>query len=274
MIKLSKVNKIYPNGFKALRNLSFGVEKGQIFCILGPNGAGKTTTFDILTEKIPHSSGQVELEGNMIEKAENSLASMGVCSQTNSLWESMTIEEHLRIYAQIRGLSEIEESVSFLLSALGLEVHAKKQVSQLSGGTKRKLSVALALIGAPDIILLDEPTTGVDPKGRSQIWNLLKAIIKEKPVAILLSTHFIEDAELVADKLGILVNGSLVSVGALPELRKKYEDYFIVIEGAAEETESEIEKIVKTLLPKAIIDKNPDQSGLVFRVFFFLFIII
>jgi len=268
MIKLIGVNKIYPNGFKALRNLNFGVEKGQIFCMLGPNGAGKTTTFNILTKKTSITSGTIEYQGHEFEEKLCPSHTIGICPQANTLWAYLTVQEHLRVYAYLKGIPTMEakETINFLLVALGLEEHSQKKVSQLSGGTKRKLCVALAVIGAPDIILLDEPTTGVDPLGRNQIWNLLKMIERIKPVAIVLSTHYMEDAELVADKLGILVNGSLLTIGTLPELRKKYEDYFIVIDGAAEGCIEEIDRVVKSLLPKAIYDPNPEQKGLVFRV--------
>ena len=201
MIRLINVNKKYPKGHKALHNLNFGVEKGQIFCLLGPNGAGKTTTFDILTKKISFDSGQIEFQGQDFADSKM-LPTIGLCPQSNILWDFMTVEEHLKVYSYIKGISNIDENILFQMKSLGLETHSHKKVSQLSGGTKRKLCVALAVLGAPDIILLDEPTTGVDPIGRNQIWNLLKTICKEKPVTILLSTHYIEDAELVADKLG------------------------------------------------------------------------
>ena len=204
MIKLIGVNKMYPNGFKALRNLNFGVEKGQIFCMLGPNGAGKTTTFNLLTKKTSITSGTIEYQGHEFEEKLCPSHTIGICPQANTLWAYLTVQEHLRVYAYLKGIPTMEakETISFLLVALGLEEHSQKKVSQLSGGTKRKLCVALAVIGAPDIILLDEPTTGVDPLGRNQIWNLLKMIERIKPVAIVLSTHYMEDAELVADKLG------------------------------------------------------------------------
>ena len=201
MIRLTNVNKKYPKGPKALHNLSFGIEKGQIFCLLGPNGAGKTTTFDILTKKISFDSGQIEFKGQNFADAKM-LPTIGLCPQSNLLWDLLTVEEHLKVYSYIKGISNMDENIQFLMRSLGLETHSHKTTSQLSSGTKRKLCVALAVLGAPDIILLDEPTTGVDPIGRNQIWNLLKAICQKKPVTILLSTHYMEDAELVADKLG------------------------------------------------------------------------
>ena len=196
IIKSVNVQKIFPNGYKALYDLSFGVEKGQIFCMLGPNGAGKSTTFDILTQKIPITSG-------FIKKGKRNLK-IGVCFQYNTLWNDLSVQEHLNIYALMKGLStnDAKESIKYLLDALSLEQHRKKKVQELSEGTKRKLSVALCVLGAPDLILLDEPTTGVDPIGRSQIWSLLKTLVKKNGCSVIMSTHYMEDAELIADKIG------------------------------------------------------------------------
>ena len=201
VIKAIKVQKIYPNGFKALYDLSFGVEKGQIFCILGPNGAGKTTTFNVITGKIPINTGKIYIKNQDPSQAHQTT---GICLETDTLWNSLTIKQHLEVYAGIRGLKKPETklAVGYLLEALGLEEYGEKRIIELSGGTKRKVCVALSIIGAPDTILLDEPTTGVDPKGRSQIWNLLKSIVKKKEATLIMSTHYMEDVELVADKLG------------------------------------------------------------------------
>ena len=203
-IKAIGVQKVFTNGFKALYDLTFGVEKGQIFCLLGPDGAGKTTTFNILTQRISFTSGILKINSQDILTSDDSLHRIGICCQSNALWKFMTVRQHLCIYSYIKGIrqEDIEENIEYLLHVLQLKEHENKSVSSLSGGTKRKLCVGIAVLGAPDIILLDEPTTGVDPFGRNQIWRLLKTIQKNKPTAILLSTHYIEDAELIADKLG------------------------------------------------------------------------
>jgi len=189
---------------KALYDLSFAVEKGQIFCLLGPNGAGKTTTFNILTHKISFTSGKLKINNQEISDSVGSEYTTGICYQSNTLWQPITVKRHLLIYSYIKGIKKknINPTIDYLLEMLGLEEHAEKKVSQLSEGTKRKLCVAIAVLGVPDLLLLDEPTTGVDPIGRSHMWSFLKAITKQKPITIVLSTHYMEDAELVADKLG------------------------------------------------------------------------
>jgi len=204
VIKTNRIQKKYSNGTQALCNLTFGVEKGQIFCLLGPNGAGKTTTFNILSKRISKTSGEILIHGQPVSKISESSYTIGVCLQSNTLWNYLTVEQHLRIYAYVKGMERkyINENIRILLSALGLEENANKKVNELSGGSKRKLCAAIAILGGPDVIFLDEVTTGVDAIGRSKIWSLLKDIVKEKENAVILSTHYIEDAEFIADKLG------------------------------------------------------------------------
>ena len=189
---------------KALDDLSFGVERGQIFCLLGPNGAGKTTSFNVITGKLPPTSGKLQEREKKITSVMDGTFTTGICQQTNTLWNYMTVKQHLQVYADLRGMQNVQaaESIDFLLSTLDLEKHANKKIRQLSGGTKRKLCVALAVIGEPDMILLDEPTTGVDPIGRDQIRTLLKSLANNNSSSVIFSTHSMDDAEYLADKLG------------------------------------------------------------------------
>jgi len=248
-----------------LNDLTFGVEQGQIFCMLGPNGAGKSTSFDIIAHKIPRTTGELFYQG---EESVHTRLTCGLTTQSNTLWNFMTIRQHLRVYSYMKGLSknEANESIEYLLEIFNLKDHADKKIDQLSGGTKRKLSVALSVLKVPDVIFLDEPTTGVDPIGRSQIWRLLKMLMKEKPITVILSTHYIEDAELIADKLGIMVNGGFATIGNMVELRKKYENYLIVIDETELKVLDEIKLAVQSVSSKAIMDQNPERKGLVFRV--------
>jgi len=265
LIKFVDVEKVYVNGCHAVEKLSFGIESGQIFCLIGPNGAGKTTTFDILTQKIRASSGQVYIQDQELDKVKKGFT-YGLCLQSDTLWTSLTVRQHLRIYSLMKGIKKKEalEAIEYLMNKLGLKEHAEKRVKNLSGGTKRKLSVALALIGGPEIIILDEATTGVDPVGRNQIWELLKLLSEKRKTTVFISTHYMEDAELVADRLGILVSGRLESVGRVSELRKKYEEYSVIIKNIEDDSVEYIEEIVKNIIPKAKARIN--QKGLTFKV--------
>jgi len=204
VIKVMELEKVYKNGKKALDNVSFGVEQGQIFCLLGINGAGKTTCFDVLTNNIPKTTGDVEIQGQELPDFYKNSSQVGVCAQTNTLWPNLTLRQHLLIYSRIKGLKghEAEEVIQYLLDALQLEACSQQKVSELSMGTQRKLCVALSVIGGPRILFLDEPSTGVDPVGRSQIWDLVKAVSQAKQGATIVTTHYMQEAELIADKLG------------------------------------------------------------------------
>ena len=207
IIQVKDVQKIHSNKFQALHDLSFGVQKGRIFCLLGPNGAGKSTAFDILTGRISRTSGSVLLSGHSLPKqggASHALSQAGLCLQSNSLWEYMTVRQHLSVYASLKGIGgdEANEIISFLLDSLYMKGDANKKVDTLSGGTKRKLCTAIALLAAPELIFLDEPSTAMDPLSRRRLWILVKGIMNRTNGSTVLTTHFMQEAEQVADKVG------------------------------------------------------------------------
>ena len=210
LIQAVNVQKVHSNKFEALHNLSFGVPRGQIFCLLGPNGAGKSTAFDILTGRISTTSGHVQLSGSTLPKRGGSskgLHRAGLCLQNNSLWDYMTVEQHLRVYASLKGMTgnEADEIISFLLASLYMTDDANKRVYILSGGTKRKLCVAIALLAAPELIFLDEPSTAMDPLSRRRLWMLVKGIMSQTHGSTVLTTHFMQEAEQLADKIGRVI---------------------------------------------------------------------
>jgi len=266
-VRIIQGYKFYPDDWQALQDLNFGMEKGQIFCLLGPNEAGKTTTFDIITGKTRLTYGKAYIYGQELGKSTNAYT-IGCCSQIDTLWENFTVEQHMRLFACLKGINEddIDENIDRFTGALGLKQHLEKPVKALSGGTKRKLSVALALIGGPDLIVLDEPTTGVDPIGRNQIWTLLKTLAEKKKSTILISTHYMEDAELVADKLGILVNGSMKSLGNIADIRRTYQEHYLTAEGVSNGFEDILASTIKRVLPEAVLDTNSDDKKMIFKV--------
>jgi len=204
-VKIVQGHRFYPDGWRALWDLNFGVGKGQIFCLLGPNESGKTSAFDIITRKGLVTYGKAYIYGQELKKDLKPIFKTGFCMQSDVLWDYLTVEQHFNLYCCLLGFGEKEtkEAIQYITKALGMKKYLDKKVRTLSGGTKRKLSVALAIIGGPEIIVLDEPTTGVDAIGRSQIWKLLKILAEKKKSTVLISTHYMEDAELVADKLGM-----------------------------------------------------------------------
>lgn len=223
-IKAVSITKVYPNAYEALSNVSFGAQKNEVFCLLGPNGAGKSTMFDILTGRISSTSGHVQLLN--CSSSKHSLAEMtgrvGICLQTNTLWDALTVYQHLKVYARLKRISgsDAREIIQFLLRSLHLEDKAHSRPQQLSGGTKRKLCLAIALIVAPEMLFLDEPSTAMNPISRRQAWSILKAIMKRTQGATILTTHFMEEAELVADKIGESVGLSAFMVFRNPNERE------------------------------------------------------
>ena len=187
MVRILGGEKYYPNNTRILWNLNFGVEKGQIFCLLGPNHSGKSLIFDVLNRRTFLDSGSVFIKGQEISKKLPSTAITGACLQTDTHSDSLTVRQNLMVIATIRGMShqEANEAVEQIMHALDLHRHSSKFASHLSAGTQRKLNVALALIGGPELLLLDTPTTGVDPVGRNQIWTLLKKLVKVKNSTVL-----------------------------------------------------------------------------------------
>ena len=203
------VKKTYSNGLKALDSLTFGAKKNQTFCLLGPNSAGKSTAFGVLTSQIKRTEGGIYLNGRPMSRYfsfASKFEQAGICMQTNTLWDSLTVEQHLKVYAKLKGLSkqDSQDIISFLLRSLYMDGDTHKQAQQLSGGTKRKLCVAIALIATPELVFLDEATTAMDPMARRQVWNLLKAVMKATQGTTIMTTHYMEEAELVADKIGKL----------------------------------------------------------------------
>jgi len=269
-IKAIEVQKVYPNGFKALHDLSFGVEEGQVFCLLGPNGAGKTTAFEIMTASIPKTAGDVFLQNQPLTRDSSAFYETGICSQSNTLWDYVTVEQHLKVYARFKGISgeESQQVIQYLLKALQLEEHAQKGSEKLSGGNKRKLCVAMAMIAAPKLLFLDEPSTGMDPIARRYLWGLIKEIMKRRQGAMVLTTHYMQEAELVGDKLGILINGRFATIGNMPKLKEKFGEYSVVVyeNECVGDCQEEVDKIMKKNFSDSRQHTDANQKGLTYKV--------
>uniref|UniRef100_A0A672MA86 Cholesterol transporter ABCA5 n=1 Tax=Sinocyclocheilus grahami TaxID=75366 RepID=A0A672MA86_SINGR len=206
---LSKRRKV------ATKNVSFCVRKGEVLGLLGPNGAGKSTIMHMLSGDTEPTAGQV---------LENPLEHVGCCPQVNPLWPRITLQEHLEIYAAIKGLRQrdIPNIIKRVVNALELKDHLYKQAKNLSAGLKRKLCFALSMLGNPQIVLLDEPSTGMDPKSKQRMWRAIRAAFKNKQRGALLTTHYMEEAEAVCDRVAIMVSGQLRCIGSIQHLKGKF----------------------------------------------------
>lgn len=207
----------------AVDNVTFGVKHGEVFALLGPNGAGKSTTISLIRGDIQPSrnGGDVLVENTSVSR-HRALArsSLGVCPQFDAI-DSMTVEEHLRFYAKIRGISDVNHNVQAILHAVGLEAFSKRMAHALSGGNKRKLSLGIALMGNPSVILLDEPSSGLDAAAKRIMWATLSHIVPNR--SILLTTHSMEEADALASRAGILAK-RMLAMGSVDNLRQRFGD--------------------------------------------------
>lgn len=218
----------------ATKHISFCVKKGEILGLLGPNGAGKSTVINILVGDIEPTSGQVFLGDYSSDPAEedDSVKCMGYCPQINPLWPDITLQEHFEIYGAVKGMSasDIKEVTNRITNALDLKEHLQKTIKKLPAGIKRKLCFALSMLGNPQITLLDEPSTGMDPKAKQHMWRAIRTAFKNKKRAAILTTHYMEEAEAVCDRVAIMIAGQLRCIGTVQHLKSKFgKGYFLEI---------------------------------------------
>ncbi|OMJ94066.1 hypothetical protein SteCoe_2836 [Stentor coeruleus] len=223
---LTKSYRVGGKAFVAVNELSFSVKKEECFALLGINGSGKTTTFKMLTGEIPCDSGSAYVGGKNVSKELSEARTLiGYCPQFDALTENLTGKEHLNVYAHIKGIpnNRIDEEVNNMLKYMDLEQYANILAGTYSGGNKRKLSVAMALIGNPSVVFLDEPSAGMDPEARKKMWKIL-GNIKSKKSAVILTTHSMEEAEALCDRMTIMVKGRLKCIGTSTWIKNKFGD--------------------------------------------------
>lgn len=224
-------------GFEALKGVSFSVRRGEIFGFLGPNGAGKTTTLHILTTLIKPSAGKAFVAGHDVVREPNKVRrEIGVVFQDPSLDEELTGYENLYIHGRLYGLSgaELKKRIDEALNFVELHEFKDRPVRTYSGGMRRRLEIARALLHAPRVLFLDEPTLGLDPHTRVHIWEYLKRLNRELGVTVFLTTHYMEEAEALCHRVAIIDRGKIVALGTVEELRSLVgpEVVYMRLEGA------------------------------------------
>ena len=210
MIEIKNLSKQFE-GFQAVENLSLRIETGEFFALLGPNGAGKTTTISMISTLLLPSGGEIYIDGERLTRQRKDIKrKVSVVTQEYSMRQDMNMDELMeyqgRLYFMKR--KDIREKTEQLLAFAGLTSHRKKTIRKLSGGMRRKLMVCRALLTEPEILLLDEPTAGMDALSRRQMWNLLRQL-NEKGLTILLTTHYIEEAQALCDRVALMDGGKL-----------------------------------------------------------------
>uniref|UniRef100_A0A3P8QCK2 ABC transporter domain-containing protein n=1 Tax=Astatotilapia calliptera TaxID=8154 RepID=A0A3P8QCK2_ASTCA len=259
----------------AIENLNVSFYEGHVTSLLGHNGAGKTTTMSLLTGLFAPSSGTIEVYGrDMQTNIENVRRELGVCMQYDVLFDHMTTKEHLLLYGQIKAPHwsdrELHEQVRTILEDTGMYAHRHKRVGTLSGGMKRKLSISIALIGGSRVVVLDEPTTGVDPCSRRNIWDIV--IQHKKNRTIIMSTHHLDEAEVLSDRIAFLENGGLKCCGSPFYLKEKLgQGYKLTLTKKVQNTENkqidsaEVKAFVQAHVPEAQL-KEAQGNDLVYSL--------
>ncbi len=233
-----KLSKHYGK-LKAVDNISFNVKKGEIFAFLGPNGAGKSTTIKMLTTILNPTSGSIHLNGFDAEKeSEKVRKSFGIIFQDPSLDDDLTAYENMEFHGVLYHVPKKirRERIEQLMRVTELWDRKDSLVKQFSGGMKRRLEIARGLLHHPKVLFLDEPTIGLDPQTRNHIWKYIKELNKKEGITVFLTTHYMEEADKVADRIAVIDHGKIVAQGNSKELKKKtktksLEDAFIKLTG-------------------------------------------
>jgi len=209
----------------AVNGLNLKVKRGELFGLLGPNGAGKTTTINVLNSLIKPTEGTALVGGYDVRKESGKIKKMiGVCPQEAAIYKFLTGKENLELFGSLQGMpkSLIKERSEQLLKLLDFEQDSKRKAKGYSGGMLRKLNMLMALIHDPEIAFLDEPTVGMDPRARRKVWEFI-ANLKNQSKTVILTTHYMEEAEALSDRVGIIDYGELIALGTPKELQQKYE---------------------------------------------------
>ena len=225
-ILVNDFKKVYPGGKYAVKGVSLGIPNGECFGLLGINGAGKSTLLSMLSGELPPTSGTATLGGlDLLNEVFKVRRRIGFCPQFDALFDLLTGREHLTLYAHIKGIAanDIKRVVDAKISEMGLTEYADRAAGSYSGGNKRKLSVAIAMIGEPSLVFLDEPSTGMDPVARRHMWEIITDIVtKREKCSLILTTHSMEECEALCTRIGIMVGGVLRCLGSSQHLKSKY----------------------------------------------------
>jgi ABC-2 type transport system ATP-binding protein len=213
-ISVRGLRKAY-GGIEAVRGVDFDIEQGEVFGLLGPNGAGKTTTVEILEGYRPRDAGEVRVLGHDPQKPGREFRQrIGVVLQQSELWPNLTVQETHRLFA---GYYDRPRDVGEVIDLVGLQEKRDARIKTLSGGQKRRLDLGVALVGDPDLVFLDEPTTGFDPAARRAAWEMIRSL-RSLGKTVLLTTHYLDEAEQLADRVAVMREGQIVSIGTPREL--------------------------------------------------------
>jgi ABC-2 type transport system ATP-binding protein len=247
------------DGFKAVDGLNLKIKKGEVFGFLGPNGAGKTTSISMIVGLLRPTSGQILIDGQDINKVDKS--KIGICPQDIVLWDSLTCQESLKFMGEMYEVPEdiLKKRVERLLNDLMLTEKADTIVSNLSGGMKRRLNLAMALIHSPEIVVLDEPSEGLDPQSRRVLWNFIRSLRDKEGKTVILTTHLMDEADSLSDRIAIIDHGKLLRLDTPHNLKREIGEGDVVYMHLSDpDKNSEVINVLKNL---DIIDSVTEVEG-------------
>jgi ABC-type multidrug transport system ATPase subunit len=260
-IQVRSLTKVFPGSAlrrPAVANITFGIPEGECFGLLGPNGAGKTTTLGMLTGDVRPTSGSASLRGlDVGTQLSEIFGTVGFCPQFDALPGLLTGREVLTMYAGVKGVppARVAAVVNVLLEKMTLARHADKCTKTYSGGNKRKLSLAAAMMGDPKIIFLDEPSTGMDPQARRAMWDVICSATRGR--SIILTTHLMEEAEALCQRIGIVVKGRLACLGSVQHLKKRFgKGYTVELKTSDVSKVPQVQEFIASLAPEAILGEH------------------
>ena len=266
LVTVKELRKVWPaprltgRPKVAVQSLSFGVQRGELFAFLGTNGAGKTTTLSVLSGEYQPTSGIATIAGHdVVANPTEAKKHMGLCPQFDALLDHLTPDEHLSLFADLRGipLDKKQESIETLITALDLTEHRKKKSKTLSGGNKRKLSVAIALIGGPPVIFLDEPSAGMDPVARRGLWRALEDACRDR--CVVLTTHHLEEVEGLSHlnhRVTIMVDGRLQCLGSLQQVKSRFgAAYELCLRLESQSCDAAVRSLIQKLYPNSALEE-------------------
>lgn len=223
IIHVKNFSKSYGN-FEAVKDISFDVYEGEIFGFVGPNGAGKSTTINTLCTIQPKTAGEIIIAGHDVEKEQDSVRNnIGVVFQDMTLDGKLTVEETLKLHCDFYDVPkrEVKKRIDFVLELVDLTDNRKTMIAELSGGMKRRVEIARGMLHYPKVLFLDEPTTGLDPRSRENVWKYIRQLQEEKGITIFLTTHYMEEAE-VCTHMAIMQNGKITAMDTPTNLKQAY----------------------------------------------------
>ena len=275
-VSLQNVHKVY-NNTPVVQDLSLTIPSGEIFGLLGPNGAGKSTTIRMLTTLTQPTQGQIAIAGyDVVKQPIRVKQQIGVVLQQTSVDLDLTVWENMEFHGRMHHIPQPDrrKEISRWLDYVELADRRDELVKTLSGGMKRRLQIARALLHQPQILLLDEPTVGLDPQTRRRLWEMIKGL-NQQGMTILLTTHYMEEVEYLCDRIGIMDSGKLIELGTLADFRRTYGEGLIMQQNSVQQHSDTLQdrqadrwdyKFFPTLADaKTYLEQQPDKTGMMIR---------